>query len=75
MSINMMTSAAASRPRSESPSMLLGAEYGAGRGATWHQTPPPFAVRGADLQQTPIFIRDRFIVAAKQGSPPRGVPR
>jgi hypothetical protein len=70
------TFTAAPRPRSESAFMLLGAGYGARNAAMWRHVEPTFAVNtSVDNQANPIFTRDRSVIAAKQGSPPRGVKR
>ncbi len=76
MSINTTTMTAASRPRSESAFTLLGAGTYLHGMAMWRHVKPPFAGnQSADLPSNPIFTRDRGVVAAKQGSPPRGVQR
>jgi hypothetical protein len=85
VSIYTMTFTATPRPRSASTSVLLSA--GTGRGmpadqARWAGQPgshveakPRIVGQGADIQVNPIVNRDRFISAAKPGSPPRGNPR
>jgi hypothetical protein len=70
------TFTAAPPARSESAFMLLGAGYGARNAAMWRHVDPTFAVdQSVDVQPNPIFTRDRAVIAAKQGSPPRGVQR
>ena len=67
-------------PRSASASTLLGAENGPGsqaRQAHWMPGSHVAVTLGqtsADTQVNPIFNRVR-VNAAKQGSPPRGIPR
>ena len=81
MSTYTTTLTATPIPRSASASTLLGTVIGAGNPAFqahWAaQGAPTELMRGqtsADFQVNPIFNRVR-VHAAKQGSPPRGVPR
>jgi hypothetical protein len=66
-------------PQSESAFVLLGTGNRSVHQVLQAQWPAPgSAVEGrytpADIPVNPIFFRDR-VNAAKQGSPPRGVPR
>lgn len=75
MSITMTTLTVAPRPWIAPRFALLCNSRGAG--AMWRTAVPTFAGRrhSADPQLNPIYTRDRAVVAAKQGSPPRGVER
>ena len=74
MSITTMTFTAAPRLRGASPFALRGTSRGAGD--MWRTAVPTLAGRHCvDSNQNPIYTRNRAVVAAKQGSPPRGVER
>ena len=76
MEITTTSFPAAPRLRSESVFLMLGAGYDAQRADMWRHVEPTFAVDpSVKAQPNSIFTRTRAVIAAKQGSPPRGVER
>lgn len=70
------TFTATPRPGRESAFMLLGAWRGIDRMAAGnHAVPAYLGQQSVDSRSNPSFTRDRAVVAAKPGSPPRGVKR
>ncbi len=76
MSITTKTFTATPRLRSESAFMPLGTGNDAHGAGMWRNVTPPVAGnQSLDLPTNPIYTRNRAVVAAKQGSPPRGDQR
>ncbi len=76
MSITTRTFTATPRLRRESAFMLPGTGNDAHGAGMWRHVTPPFAGNlPVELPTNPIYTRNRAVIAAKQGSPPRGDQR